>query len=150
MIQGVKIQKLKKYSDPRGWLCEVHRNDKTKYRPAMAYISYTKYGQVRGPHEHVKQSDRFIFIGPGSFKLYLWDNRKKSKTYRKKMVVEGGEDNSASVLIPPGVVHGYKCLTKKGSYVLNLPDKLFMGKRKKQKVDEIRWENDPKSPFKIK
>lgn len=150
MIQGIKIQKLKKYADPRGWLSEVHRNDETKYRPAMAYISYTKYGQVRGPHEHVKQSDCFIFLGPGNFKLYLWDNRKGSKTYKKKMVVEAGEVNPVSVLIPPGVVHGYKCISQKGSYVLNLPDKLFMGKNKKEKIDEIRWEErDGELEFRI-
>ena len=43
----------------------------------------------------------------------------------------------ACVLVPPGVVHGYKAITSSGSFSINLPDKLYAGEGKKEKVDEI-------------
>lgn len=149
MIDGVIIKELKKFEDSRGWLAEIYREDETNYRPAMSYVSVTKPSFARGPHEHKKQSDLFVFLGPGKFRLYLWDNRKESSTYKKEMQIEGGEDKSMAVIVPPGVVHGYKCISDIPGWVINLPDKLYAGRGKKEPVDEIRWENDPNSPFKI-
>ena len=79
-IDGVIWRPLKKYHDARGWLCELFRDDDlpAEFNPVMAYISVTQPGVSRGPHEHVDQADVFCFIGPGSFKMYLWDNRPKS------------------------------------------------------------------------
>ena len=79
-IQGVVIQQLTKFEDSRGWLVELYRNDEVPAgnEPVMAYVSETLPGVVRGPHEHVDQSDYFAFIGPGTFKLYLWDARESS------------------------------------------------------------------------
>lgn len=150
MIQGVIIKKLNKNEDARGWLVEICRNDEIKYVPAMSYISMTKPGVVRGPHEHKEQSDLFVFIGPGKFRLFLWDNRKTSVTYKEYMEIEGGEHKQISALVPPGVVHGYKCISGNDAWSINLPDKLYAGRDKKEPVDEIRWEKDPSSPFKIK
>ena len=77
---------LTTYRDARGWLCELFRHDElpAEFHPVMAYISMTEPGVARGPHEHVDQADCFCFIGPSNFKLYLWDNRLASPTYRYK------------------------------------------------------------------
>lgn len=115
----------------------------------MSYISYTKFNTARGPHEHKFQSDFFVFIGPGDFELYLWDNRKDSETYGKDMKIIVGESNKVSVIVPPGVVHGYKSISKQGSLSINLPNKLYKGKNKQEEVDEIRHESYPDSKFKI-
>ncbi|MBN1326208.1 dTDP-4-dehydrorhamnose 3,5-epimerase family protein [Candidatus Falkowbacteria bacterium] len=149
MIKDVIIRKAQKFDDARGWLCEVFRNDEFKYQPIYSYVSVTKPGVVRGPHEHKEQSDYFIFVGPGSFKIYLWDNRKDSPTFRTHEIIEAGENNPMSILVPPGVVHGYKCISTEPAYSINLPDKLYRGEGGKEEVDEIRWEADPNSPFKI-
>ncbi len=149
MIKDVIIKKLGKFSDERGWLAEIFRNDEIKYQPVMAYVSVTQPGVARGPHEHKFQSDFFIFAGPGIFKLYLWDNRKERKTFGQKEILEAGENNPVAVLVPPGVVHGYKCISTEPAYSINLPDKLYKGENKKEDIDEIRWEKDPKSLFKI-
>lgn len=149
MIQGVIIKKLKKNQDERGWLAEIYRSDEFEYMPAMSYVSATKTGVIRGPHEHKKQSDLFVFVGPGRFRVYLWDNRNSSATYKEKMELEGGENDEVAVLVPPGVVHGYKCISPVDGWSINLPDKLYAGAGKKDPVDEIRWEKDPASPFKI-
>ncbi|MCX6740462.1 MAG: dTDP-4-dehydrorhamnose 3,5-epimerase family protein [Candidatus Parcubacteria bacterium] len=149
MLQGVIIKKLEKFSDERGWLSEIYRRDEANYQPAMGYVSVTNPGIIRGPHEHKAQSDFFVFVGPGSFNLYLWDNRKDSETFGQKELIEVGENNPVGVSVPPGVVHGYKCISKESAYSINLPDKLYKGEGKTEEVDEIRWEKDPASPFKI-
>ena len=149
MIEGVKIKKLKKYEDERGWLIEIFRNDEDDYQPAMSYISQTKPGVIRGPHEHVYQTDVFVFLGPGSFELHLWDARENSSTKGEYFHEIFGQDNPASVIVPPGVVHGYKCVSNEPGWCVNLPDKLFRGKNKEEEVDEIRWEEDENSPYSI-
>ena len=82
-IEGVIIKKLTKYTDERGYLVETFREDilPDRLQPAMSYVSFTKPGIARGPHEHNKQTDIFCFMGPGNFKIKLWDNRKESKTF---------------------------------------------------------------------
>lgn len=150
MINGVIIKKLNKYTDERGWLMEVYREDDDDYQPMMSYLSLTKPGVVRGPHEHVSQADCFIFPGPGTFELHLWDRRKDSKTSEQYMKIKLGEDDPSMVIVPPGVVHGYKCISTCDALSINLPDKLYKGKNKQEEIDEIRWEEDEGSPYKIK
>ncbi|RCK72883.1 MAG: dTDP-4-dehydrorhamnose 3,5-epimerase [Ignavibacteriae bacterium] len=149
LIEGVVVKDLIKHSDSRGWLIETFRQDEldTNYFPVMSYISMTFPGIARGPHEHIEQSDFFCFIGPSTFKLYLWDNRKDSPTYMNKMTITAGENSPKSVIVPPGVVHGYKNIGDKPGFVANYPNRLFMGKGKKDKVDEIRHETDPNTIF---
>ena len=151
-IDGVIIKPVKKFIDDRGWLAELFREDeldKKELLPVMSYISFTLSGVIRGPHEHVEQTDYFCFIGPSNFKLVMWDNRKGSSTFGNKMVLFVGEDNPASVIIPEGIVHAYKNVSSKDGAVMNFPNRLFMGEGKRSKIDEIRHEDDPDSPFKV-
>jgi dTDP-4-dehydrorhamnose 3,5-epimerase len=58
------------------------------------------------------------------------------------MEIIGGEDNPISLIVPPGVVHGYKNISQEvDSMVINYPDKLYRGRDKKEEVDEIRHED---------
>jgi len=142
-IEGVIIEKLIKFSDERGFLIETFRIDSLpdNLQPVMSYISYTNPGIARGPHEHLNQTDLFSFIGPANFRIKLWDNRKESTTYGNCLVLEGGQDNPITVLVPPGVVHGYRNISQKlVGMVINYPDKLYRGWDKKEEVDEIRHE----------
>jgi len=150
-IQGVAIVSIRKFIDDRGWLAETFRQDdvEREYFPVMAYTSMTLPGVVRGPHEHDEQSDLFIFMGPGNFKIWLWDNRKESSTYLHKHVFFGGEDHPLRVLVPPGVVHAYKNVSGASAIVHNFPNRLYMGQGKKSPVDEIRHESDSKTPFRV-
>jgi dTDP-4-dehydrorhamnose 3,5-epimerase len=150
-IEGIVLQKLSKNIDERGYLVETMRTDTlpADIVPAMSYVSFTEPGVGRGPHEHQEQTDVFSFIGPGNFKIYLWDNRAQSPTYCNRQVIFGGEDNPITLVVPPGVVHAYKNISHSISgMVLNYPDKLYAGKDKKQKVDEIRHENQQDNFYK--
>ena len=148
-IQDVEVKALRKFVDERGWLTEIFRHDELneEFYPAMSYVSLSRPGVTRGPHEHVDQADLFVFIGPSNFKLVLWDNRKESPTYRNKMAMVVGEDAPTSVLVPKGVVHGYRNVGGKDGVVINCPNRLFMGENKKEEIDELRHEIDPDSPF---
>ncbi len=145
-MEGVDIKELALYEDPRGWLGEIYRNDDNGFRPAMSYLSLTKPGLVRGPHEHVEQTDLFCFIG--RFRLYLWDNRESSATFREAKVIDTSGVPTIAV-VPPGVVHAYENIESHDAMVLNLPDRLYKGEGRAEPVDEIRYEDDPESPFKI-
>ena len=150
-IGGVIIRELKKYTDQRGWLIELFRQDEldTEVYPVMSYISETKPGIARGPHEHVDQTDYFGFIGPSDFDLYLWDNRKNSPTYMKKIVTRLGASKPAIAIVPPGVVHAYRNVGEVPGIVFNAPNRLFAGEGKKEPVDEIRHEDEPDSKFQL-
>jgi dTDP-4-dehydrorhamnose 3,5-epimerase len=145
-MQGVVIKELAQFHDQRGWLVEIFREDETVFKPVMSYVSMTKPDIARGPHEHMDQSDYFCFLG--HFKLYLWDNRKDSKTYREKLVFDT-QGKPYTAIVPPHVVHAYKNVGSEDGIVINLPDRLFKGKGKSAAVDEVRYENDPESPFRL-
>ncbi len=148
-MEGLIVKELNRYDDNRGWLVEIFRNDELEYDPAMAYVSLTNPGVVRGPHEHHKQSDCFVFVGPGTFELHLWDRRSGSATEGDHQIITVGQNNPTMVIVPPGIVHGYKCVSDTPAYSINLPDALYKGKNKAEEIDEIRWEVDPSSPYKI-
>lgn len=149
MIAGVIIKKINKNEDSRGWLAEFYRQDEIAYWPVMAYVSATKPGVVRGPHEHKFQTDGFVFIGPGNFDLHLWDRRENSLTNGEYIKIQAGANNPVLVIVPPGVVHGYKNISDLDGWCINIPDKLYRGEGKSGEVDEIRWEQDESSQYKI-
>lgn len=148
-IEGVVVTPFRKFIDERGWLAEIFRHDELPawFRPEMSYVSLTNPGVLRGPHEHVDQADLFCWLGPGDFKVSMWDNRPASATYLNRMELVMGGNQPGSVLVPKGVVHSYRCISHEPGLVVNCPDRLFMGAGKKEAIDEIRHEDDPQSPF---
>jgi len=150
-IKGVVVSKLTKALDSRGWLAELFRQDNLteEFLPAMAYISSTNPGITRGPHEHRDQADLFCFIGPSNFKLRMWDNREESETFGCVTTLVVGHDNPASVLVPAGVVHGYRNVGNVEGIVINCPNRLYRGRGRKEEIDEIRHEDDGRSAFRM-
>lgn len=150
-IDGVILTSLSPHRDSRGWLLEIYREDQlsAEYHPVMAYVSETLPGVVRGPHEHIDQTDYFAFMGPGDFLLYLWDSRPDSPTCGIRMKVAVGESNRQSVLVPPGVVHAYKNVGAVSGWVFNAPNRLYAGPGKQEPVDELRHEDRPDSPYRF-
>jgi dTDP-4-dehydrorhamnose 3,5-epimerase len=148
-IPGVEVTPLRYFHDPRGWLTEVYREDELSVRPAMAYVSLTHPGVARGPHEHRDQADVFLFMGPSTFRIYLWDNRPGTPTFGRTMRFEAGAQWPARVVVPAGVVHAYKNVGPIDGLVLNCPDRLYAGPGRREPVDEIRWEDDPGGRFRL-
>ena len=150
-IKDVVIRDLRKFSDERGWLTELFRQDElaAEFFPVMSYTSSSFPGVTRGPHEHVDQVDLFCFIGPSNFRLRLWDNRAESETFNNVVTVVVGEDNPKWVLIPAGVVHAYQNVGEVDGVVFNFPNRLYMGVGKREEIDEIRHEDDPKTIYRM-
>ena len=148
-IGGVVVKALRKFTDGRGWLAEIFRHDDLdeEFYPAMSYVSTTEPGHTRGPHEHVEQADLFVFIGPSTFELRLWDNRAGSETYWNRMIVRAGEGEPKAVIVPKGVVHAYRNVGHLPGLVINCPNRLYMGEGRREPVDEIRHEDDPGTVF---
>ena len=146
-MEGLEVKELALYKDHRGWLAEIIRDDESGFRPVMSYLSMTNHGVARGPHEHREQTDFFCFIG--KFRLYLWDNRDTSSTYREHKIIDTSDVPTIAV-VPPGIVHAYKNTGSGQGLVINMPDRLYGGWGKTGAVDEIRYEDDPDSPFMIK
>jgi len=148
-IDGVVVTPFRKFIDERGWLAEIFRQDElaAEFHPVMAYVSVTLPGVLRGPHEHVDQADLFGWVGPGDFKVSLWDNRPGSATFGNRMEFCMGVGNPGSVLVPKGVVHCYRCISAEPGLVINCPNQLFAGRGKRDPIDEIRHEDDPENPF---
>jgi len=150
-INGVILKETKAYNDARGWLCEFFRLDEVppEFHPVMGYISMTNPGVSRGPHEHYDQADLFCFLGPSDFEVWLWDNREKSSTHWVRQIITLGASRPASLIVPPGVVHAYRNVGSSSGLVYNFANRLYKGHNRKEEVDEIRHEADPKSPFKL-
>ena len=151
-VDGVTWRLLRAHHDARGFLCELFRQDETPadVQPAMAYLSETLPGATRGPHEHLQQTDYFCFLGKAAFKLYLWDNRLESPTYRCHEIAIVGQGRPLTVVIPPGVVHAYRNVGDSAGLVVNCPNRLYRGEGRNDPVDEIRHEDDPHSVFQLR
>lgn len=147
-MEGVVVRPLKRFGDSRGWLTELFRHDELPddFKPVMSYLSVTHPGVARGPHEHADQTDGFAFID-GEYDLFLWENRAGKSANPVKLRV--GSDNPVLVLVPPGVVHAYKNVGARDAFVLNFPNQLYAGWGKKDRVDEIRHEDDTDSRFRL-
>lgn len=127
---------------------EFFRHDEllADFHPVMGYVSATHPGVERGPHEHEYQTDLFVFFH-GRFRLYLWDPRQDSPTRNVRQVLDVGEANPHVVIVPPGVVHGYRNVGDRDALILNCPNTLYAGEGKAGPIDEIRHENRPDNPF---
>ena len=154
-LPGVRLELLSFAADARGWLSELFRADVLEAaglgeaRPAMGYLSLTRPGVVRGPHEHREQTDILVFVGPSDFEATLWDNRPGSATFGRKEAFVLGAGLPAALLVPPGVVHAYQNVGSVDGWVLNFPNRLYKGPGRTEPVDEIRHEEDPASRFKL-
>ncbi len=148
-ISGVTCRPLQQYHDSRGWLAEIFRQDELppEQFPAMAYISVTQPGVGRGPHAHREQTDLFCFPGPGEFRVRIWDQRPESPTFGVQQDFLLGENSPGVIIIPPGVVHGYRNLSDRPGLVCNFANRLYRGPGRREPVDEIRFEDVPDAPF---
>ena len=150
-INDVVVYPIKRFNDDRGWLAELFRHDDiaAEYHPVMSYLSFTRPGVQRGPHEHVDQADLFCFLGPSTFMLRLWDNRPASSTFGNVMTLSVGEDAPSGVIIPKGIVHCYKNVGTFDGMVINCPNRLYMGPGRREPIDEIRHEDDPDTIYRM-
>lgn len=120
-IAGVKIKKLVTHKDipdiedskiKPGFLIEILRDDdKILSHFGQSTMSIAYKGTIKAFHYHQKQDDVW-FIATGKVKIIMHDLRTNSPTKGKTQILESGENNYQVILIPTGVAHGYKVISK--------------------------------------
>ena len=121
MIRDVVTKQLKVIPDDRGRVMEMLRRDDVFFEEfGQVYLSTTYPGVVKAWHYHKLQSDYFVCV-KGMVKLVLADTRDGSPTKGQVDEFVIGEHNPLLVKVPPGVYHGWKCIGREESYVINVP-----------------------------
>lgn len=125
MIEGVWTKDLKLNCDERGRLMEILRVDDEGFAGfGQVYMTTAYPGVVKAWHYHKKQTDHFTCIS-GMMKLVMYDARKGSKTRGQVQEFFVGNHNQMLVRIPPGVYHGFKCVSAVEAVVINVPDRPY-------------------------
>lgn len=111
LIEGVQLKPLITHSDERGYFREALRiTDDIISSQSFAQWSWSMMyqGVIKAWHIHNFQYD--FFLCPfGIIKVALYDNRKKSDTYKLLNEFMMGDNYDPFILkIPPGVAHGLK------------------------------------------
>lgn len=112
MIDGVKIKKLTRHPDERGYFEEIIRVTDDFFKEGFGQLShsYMVAGVVKAWHLHKTQID-WWFCVTGKIKTALYDNRPDSPTYKEiQEFVLGDAPDNIVLKIPAGVVHGMKVL----------------------------------------
>lgn len=114
MIDGVQIKKLVSHEDERGFFRELIRNTDGFFTPGFGQLSHSLVhkGVIKAWHGHVRQH-QWTYVVSGLISVVIYDARENSRTYQQKVRLLLGDGQEARVyVIPPGVVHGYRCLSE--------------------------------------
>jgi len=113
MIEGVQIKDLVSHEDERGFFRELIRNTDGFFTPGFGQLSHSlvRPGIVKAWHGHVRQY-QWTYVISGVLSVVIYDAREDSRTYKEKIHLVLGDGQKALVYgIPPGVVHGYRCMS---------------------------------------
>jgi dTDP-4-dehydrorhamnose 3,5-epimerase len=126
MIDGVATKKLKVIPDERGRLMECLRNDDELFiQFGQMYMTTTFPGVIKGWHLHRGQWDNVVCV-KGMIKLALFDDRAEGPTKGQLDQFFIGEHNPMLVRIPPGVWHGWKCVSVEEAFIVNAPTEVYV------------------------
>ncbi len=117
-IQGVKIKKIERHFDDRGFFSEIIKFGEETFKE-VKQTSYTETypGVIKAFHWHKKQYDVWFPL-KGNIQVVLYDTRENSSTFKQTQVIYAGEDKPLLILIPPRVAHGYRVLGVKRAGLL--------------------------------
>jgi len=126
VIEGVATKKLKVIPDERGRLMECLRSDDELFiRFGQMYMTTTFPGVVKGWHLHHAQWDNIVCV-KGMVKLVLFDERVGSPTKGEIDEFLMGEHGPLLVRVPPGVWHGWKCVSPEEAFIVNAPTEVYV------------------------
>ena len=109
MIPGIILKPLERHSDERGFFTEVVRASQWPVEYIQSNHSHSKRGALRGLHYHRRQADLW-YVARGRAQVGLADLRDTTMEPVTDTVILDG-DEPHTLLIPPGVAHGYLALS---------------------------------------
>lgn len=125
VIEGVAVRRAKVIPDERGRLGEIMRADDPWFEKfGQIYFTTTGPGVVKGWHYHKKQIDHF-YVLKGLVKIALYDDRDDSPTHGVVNQIYLGEHSPGLLRIPPGVQHGWMCVSRDEAYILNVVSEMY-------------------------
>ena len=143
-IAGVKVKPLVRHPDDRGFFEEILRDDDDLLRRfGQASLSMSYPGVIKAFHYHERQDDLWFFP-VGSAQVVLYDGRSASPTKGVTQVLYPGEDNPLLIVIPVGVVHGYRVLGSKPLMIVYFTTESYQPDHPDEK--RLDW-NDPTIGF---
>jgi len=125
LIEGVEVRRAKVLIDQRGRLGEIMRaDDKWFEKFGQVYFTTTYPGVVKAWHYHKKQTDH-IYLIKGTAKIALYDSRANWPSHKTVNEVYLGEHCPGLLRIPPGVFHGWMCVSSQEAYIVNIPSEMY-------------------------
>jgi dTDP-4-dehydrorhamnose 3,5-epimerase len=122
-IQDMKFKALRTIVDGRGDVIELWSLPWVEHEgvivPQHVYQSATDYGVVKAWHLHDVHTDQFT-VTRGKMQVVCVDIRPNSPTHGHVNSFIIGIQNPAMILIPPGIMHGWKALSQPETIVVNL------------------------------
>jgi dTDP-4-dehydrorhamnose 3,5-epimerase len=119
MIEGVRVEPLKRIPDERGTVMHMLRaSDPHFTKFGEIYFSTVYPGVIKGWHLHELMTLNYACVS-GRIKLVLYDDRENSKTRGELMEIFLGPDHYALVQIPPYVWNGFKGMGDELAIVAN-------------------------------
>lgn len=121
-IEGVILKELNAIPDGRGDVIELWSKPWVKNEdfimPEHCYQSATDYGVTKCWHLHAIHTDQFT-VTRGRLQVTLVDIREGSKTFGHVNSIFLGIQRPRLLKIPPGIMHGWKALTRPEVIVVN-------------------------------
>jgi dTDP-4-dehydrorhamnose 3,5-epimerase len=119
MIEGVRVEPLKRIPDERGTVMHMLRaTDPYFINFGEIYFSTIYPGVIKGWHLHELMTLNYACVS-GRIKLVLYDDREASKTRGELTEIFLGPDHYALVQIPPYVWNGFKGMGDQMAIVAN-------------------------------
>ena len=125
LISGAGARRARVLPDERGRLGEIFRCDDPWFEKfGQVYFTTTFPGVIKAWHYHKLQTDHFYCLR-GTVKLALYDAREDSNTRGEVNEIYLSEYLPALVRIPPGVYHGWMCVSDTESLVINVTSECY-------------------------
>ena len=124
MIDGVAVKPFRVIPDDRGRVMEILRSDDPLFeRFGQVFVSTAYPGVIKAWSCHKKQTDVFAVIS-GMARIALYDGREDSPTRGETNEIYAGVYNPVIVRIPPGVWHGFQCVSETECMVIDVPSQV--------------------------
>ncbi len=125
VIDGVAARRARVLPDERGRLGEIIRADDPWFEKfGQTYFTTTFPGVVKAWHYHRLQTDHFYCL-KGAVKLGLYDAREGSPTRGEVNEIYLSEHLPGLVRVPPGVYHGWMCVSDVECYIVNVTTECY-------------------------
>ena len=143
LIEGVTLTELRQISDERGAVLHMLRSDAAEFTHfGECYFSEVLPHAVKAWKCHYAQTQN-LAVPVGRIRVVIYDDRKPSLTRGKLQVIElGRPDAYLRLRIPPGLWHGFTCISTTPSLLVNCADLPH-----DPTESEVKPLNDPTIPY---